>query len=78
MKIERGSFVVVRADIERGNNVSGQFNSSGGKLNILKLHKGITGVIVELDARPGWMTKANVLLETGQNFWLWEDEFSTL
>jgi hypothetical protein len=43
-------------------------NLDDQKLDILKLEKGKTGIVLEAHERPGWMSKYRVLFETGHAF----------
>lgn len=74
MRIAKGDLVVVKRGVERGNNTMSQFNLEGQKLDILKLEKGSIGIVLEAHERSGWMSKYKVLFETGQAFWLWDEE----
>lgn len=77
-KICQGDLVVVKRDVERGNNTMSQFNINNQKLDILKLDRGAHGIVIEVYQRMGWMSKYNVLFSTGQSFWLWEEEVELL
>lgn len=74
MSIVKGDLIIVKRGVERGNNTMSQFNLEGQKLDILKLEKGSTGIVLEAHERAGWMSKYKVLFETGHAFWLWDEE----
>jgi len=68
MRIANGDLVIVSKNVERGNNTMSQFSIDNQKLDILKLDKGSTGVVIESHDRPGWMSKHRVLFESGVHF----------
>lgn len=65
MRITKGDLVIVSKRDERGSNTMSQLSIDNQKIDILKLDKGATGVVIEAHVCPGWMLKHRILFETG-------------